>query len=626
MLWGVSAVARVAISVVLLTTVVASSAQPDPAQSPLIYHEPDDPVLSVLARAHGRIYSDDPKDYTEEASSRGLRELDEAIADRPDDPRLHWYRSLTLERMKRTPLARAAREQAIKIARICPAGDELIDEYYGAHAEACAKENDAAAAAAAFLARLDLAPHGNFYNTVAIWLGDTPRGDPKAPGPGPLFPGRDRLEALWGPLDRFFESHAGPANEQALEQVAKRVRVGMDYRDVAREVGFPDFNMDGCHWDHGIPVMDTCWWYEIAQPTIVRQGNLIGAVPPKSPTIVHVVIVDNRVKKVEKTIGPAPENKTYRHRERASFDCTMIGGVAFSPDGAVVAAGDADAMVHLYDVRAGRERSALLIPGVKESKSAGWLRAIAFAPDGKTLAVGGTYDATARLLDVASGRVLASLESFPVPTNSGRMDDVMSLAFAPDGKTLATAGRDRDLRLWDVATGRLRASLRAHSYDLTAVAYSPDGKTIASGDYDGNVRLWDLARHRPRARWPGNRQAVAALAFSPDGKTLAVARDNGVVRLRDLTADCWRIDLHHCLPTFGQILAFSPDSKTLIVAGVWDVATVWDTASGRMTGFLEGHAQYPNSVAYSPDGKLIATGAHDNTLKLWDAPAPPAPP
>ena len=307
--------AGIGMSVAVLTTTKARAVQPDPAQAPSVYHEPDDPVLSVLARAQSRIYSDDPKDYTEAASSRGLRELDQAIATRPDEPRLHWYRGLTLERMKRTPLARAAREQAIRIARVCPAGDELLDDYYGDHAEACAKEDDAAAAAAAFLARLDLAPDGSFYKTVAIWLGDTPRGDPKAPGPGPLFPGRNRLETLWGPLDRFFERHAGVANEQAIEQVAKRIRVGMDYRDVAREVGFPTFNMQGCHWDHGIPVMDTCWWYEIEQPTIVRQGNLIGAIPPRKPTIVHVIIVDNRVKKVEKTIGPAPANKTYRHRE-----------------------------------------------------------------------------------------------------------------------------------------------------------------------------------------------------------------------------------------------------------------------------------------------------------------------
>ena len=483
--------------------------------------------------------------------------------------------------------------------------------------------SDAAAAAAAFLAWLDMGPQTNLFKRVVIWLGNKPRGDQGAPGPGPLFSNLGRLQALWGPLDRFFESHAGPTNAQALEQVARGVRVGMDYRDVAREVGFPSFSKEFSHRDHRIQVMDACWHYQIEAPIIVRQRNLIGAIPTANPVIVHVVFVDSVVRKVEKTIGHPPENKQHRHGERATFEYkrNSIEGVAFSPDGELVAAGDIRGAVHLREVRTGRERSGLAIPGLKESEWAGQLSAVAFTPDGKRLAAGGTYDATARLWDVASGRVLASLESFAVPKNSGRMDCVMSLAFAPDGKTIATVGYDHELRLWEVATGRLRASLRGHSFDLTAVAFSPDGKTVASGDYDGNVRLWDVATNRPSARWPGYERAVVALAFSPDGKTLAVARDNSVVRLRDLTADRWRIDLHHSLPHFGQILAFSPDCKTLVVAGgVWDVATVWDTASGRMTGFLEGHTRNPKTVAFSPDGRTIATGSGDGTLKLWDVP------
>ncbi len=154
----------------------------------------------------------------------------------------------------------------------------------------------------------------------------------------------------------------------------------------------------------------------------------------------------------------------------------------------------------------GGERSVLRFPGLEEMKSAGFVVALAFSPDGKTLASGGTYDATARLWDVAGGRLLASLESFPVPKNRGRMDSVDSLAFSPDGRTVATVGHDPDLRLWDVATGRLRASLRGHSSDLTAVAYSPDGRTIATGDFHGTVRLWDVASNRPKAPMAGVRE------------------------------------------------------------------------------------------------------------------------
>ena len=145
----------------------------------------------------------------------------------------------------------------------------------------------------------------------------------------------------------------------------------MDYREVARAVGFPSFTMNLiCHWDHGLPVYETCWWYQIEKPRIVREGNLIGAIPPREPSIVHVVIADNRVKKVEKTIGQAPQTKPHRHRERASFEYkfTGIGGVALSPDGELVAAGGFRAEVHLREVRTGRERPTIRIPGLVETR------------------------------------------------------------------------------------------------------------------------------------------------------------------------------------------------------------------------------------------------------------------
>ena len=338
-LWFAARAASLAVAataLVVLTTAEASGAQADPSPPPVIYREPDDPIVGVLGRADRRIFSDDPRDYTAEASARGLRELDLAIAARPDDPRLHWYRHLTLDRKKRTAEARAAREEAIRLARIVPGGADLLPDYYREHAEACGKEGDSAAAAAALLAVVGPPPGKRSYQSVVIWLGDRPRGDPGAPGPGPLFPGRQRLEALWGPLDRFFESHGGPTDAKTLERVAEQVRVGMDYREVARKVGFASFSMGDCHWDHGIPVMDDCWWYQIEEPAIVRQGNLIGAIPPRKPTIVHVVIVDKRVRKIEITRSDPPRQRrrTGTGSARRSTARTASRAWLFRPTGA----------------------------------------------------------------------------------------------------------------------------------------------------------------------------------------------------------------------------------------------------------------------------------------------------
>ena len=186
--------------------------------------------------------------------------------------------------------------------------------------------------------------------------------------------------------------------------------------------------------------------------------------------------------------------------------------------------------------------------------------------------------------------------------------------------SLSSVGYDQYVRLWDVATGQLRASLRGHSFNVSAIAYSPDGKTLASGDQYGNIRLWDVASGQPRAHWPGYFPTVRALAFSPDGKTLAVARENqSVVQFRDLTTDRWRTGIPRGNPQGSQSLAFSPDSKVLAVAGTWDVATLWNPATAQLIGILEGHARYPDAVVFSTDGKMLAT-VQGKTVKLWDAP------
>jgi WD40 repeat protein len=314
-----------------------------------------------------------------------------------------------------------------------------------------------------------------------------------------------------------------------------------------------------------------------------------------------------------------------------------LTALAFSPDGRTLATGSVDKTVRLWDARTGQLKVTLPHP------SPVW--ALAFSPDGKTLATGitdpaarGGLGGTARLWDVRSGRLMASLT---------QTHPVAALAFSPDGKTLAAGGgNDRvekrqatdergEARLWDVARRREKAPLRGHPGAVLTVAFSPDGRMLATGEglyrfevgqrkgEPGETRLWDAASGQLKAVLRGHTDEVVTLAFSPDGKTLATGSEDRTARLWNMPGGQLAAVLQGHQGTV-KTLMFSPNGRTLATGGNnadpgWDETTrLWDAQTGRLKATLEGHTFGARVVAFSPDGHTLATGSGDGTLRLWD--------
>ena len=278
-----------------------------------------------------------------------------------------------------------------------------------------------------------------------------------------------------------------------------------------------------------------------------------------------------------------------------------VNSVAFSPDGALVAAGSSNGVVGVWRVANGQRHT--LFVGHASSV---W--SVAFSPDGCLLA-SASSDATVRLWDVASGRLIMALADHNRP--------VRAAAWIPGTSLLVSGGDDGTLRVWDTRDGICQCVLDGHEDGIRALAVDPAGVLVAAADAAGRVHLWRISDAKQLSTLT-HPQPVECVAFRADGGQLVSGCHDAIARVWDVGTGQ---PLHQLEGHRGRVYSarWSPDGNVIATGSMDTTICLWDTRSDEPLRVLRGHVGNVNGLDWSPDGALVVSAGHDETIRVWSA-------